>query len=77
MYYNLMITFFALISLIDFKPPDDSKRKIYIVVGVVSALCLIFFVFVILWSKGFFGGKKTREEGTVNTCANQFSVLKR
>ncbi|KAK9936660.1 hypothetical protein M0R45_013489 [Rubus argutus] len=46
----------------DFKPPDDSKSKIYIAVGVVSALCLIFFVFVIFWSKGCFGAKTTREE---------------
>ncbi|XP_050367372.1 uncharacterized protein LOC126785777 [Argentina anserina] len=46
----------------DFEPPDDSKTKIYIVVGVVSALCLIFLIFGILWLRGCFGRKKTREE---------------
>ncbi|XP_062012874.1 probable LRR receptor-like serine/threonine-protein kinase At1g07650 isoform X1 [Rosa rugosa] len=46
----------------DFNPPDDSKRKIYIVVGVVSALCLIFLIFGILWLRGCFGHKTTREE---------------
>nr|XP_011460365.1 PREDICTED: probable LRR receptor-like serine/threonine-protein kinase At1g07650 isoform X1 [Fragaria vesca subsp. vesca] len=46
----------------DFKPPDDSKTKIYIVVGVVSALCLIFLIIGILWFRGCFGHKTTREE---------------
>ncbi|XP_062014689.1 probable LRR receptor-like serine/threonine-protein kinase At1g07650 [Rosa rugosa] len=46
----------------DFKPPDDSKTKIYIVIGVVSALCLIFLIFGILWLRGCFGHKTTREE---------------
>ncbi|XP_021801083.1 probable LRR receptor-like serine/threonine-protein kinase At1g07650 [Prunus avium] len=46
----------------DFKRPDDSKTKIFIVIGVVSALCLIFVTFGILWLKGCFGGKTSREE---------------
>ncbi|KAM1652161.1 hypothetical protein ACFX1X_004886 [Malus domestica] len=33
----------------DFKPPADSKTKIYIVVVVVSALCLFFVTAAILW----------------------------
>nr|XP_011461996.1 PREDICTED: probable LRR receptor-like serine/threonine-protein kinase At1g07650 [Fragaria vesca subsp. vesca] len=46
----------------DFKPPDDSKRTIYIVVAVVSALCLLFLIIGILWLRGCFGHKTTREE---------------
>ncbi|KAL6197313.1 hypothetical protein ACLB2K_032922 [Fragaria x ananassa] len=46
----------------NFKPPDDRKTKIYIVVGVVSALCIMFLTFGILWLRGCFGHKTTREE---------------
>ncbi|XP_009351856.2 probable LRR receptor-like serine/threonine-protein kinase At1g07650 [Pyrus x bretschneideri] len=59
-------TYGSLISAIsvqsDFKPPDDSKRKKFIVIGVVSALFLIFVILSILWLKGCFGGRTTREQ---------------
>ncbi|BBN68687.1 Leucine-rich repeat transmembrane protein kinase [Prunus dulcis] len=47
----------------DFKPPDDSKKKIFIVVGAVSVLCLIFMTIGILWLRCCFGGRaSTREQ---------------
>ncbi|KAM2148994.1 hypothetical protein ACFX1Q_005530 [Malus domestica] len=46
----------------DFEPPDDSKRKKFIVIGVVSALFLIFLILGILWWKGCFGSRTTREQ---------------
>ncbi|TQD78711.1 hypothetical protein C1H46_035715 [Malus baccata] len=59
-------TYGSLISAIsvqsDFKPPDDSKRKKFIVIGVVSALFLVFVILGILWLKGCFGGRTTREQ---------------
>ncbi|TQD78710.1 hypothetical protein C1H46_035714 [Malus baccata] len=57
-------TYGSLISAIsvqsDFKPP--SERKKFIVIGVVSALFLIFVILGILWLKGCFGGRTTREQ---------------
>ncbi|KAL6198252.1 hypothetical protein ACLB2K_028044 [Fragaria x ananassa] len=59
-------TFGSLISAIsvesDFKPPGDSNRKMFIVIGVALVLCLIFMVFGILWLRSFFGGKTSREQ---------------
>ncbi|CAB4276313.1 unnamed protein product [Prunus armeniaca] len=47
----------------DFEPPDDSKKKIFIVVGAVSVLCLIFMTIGILWLRCCFGGRaSTREQ---------------
>ncbi|KAI5331847.1 hypothetical protein L3X38_021973 [Prunus dulcis] len=47
----------------DFKPPDDSKKKIFIVVGAVSVLCLMFITIGILWLRCCFGGRaSTREQ---------------
>ncbi|KAB2601362.1 LRR receptor-like serine/threonine-protein kinase [Pyrus ussuriensis x Pyrus communis] len=46
----------------DFDPPDDSKRKKFIVIGVVSPLFLIFLILGILWWKGCFGSRTTREQ---------------
>ncbi|KAL5577025.1 hypothetical protein UlMin_018724 [Ulmus minor] len=64
-------TYGSLISAIslesDFKPPDESKAdenkaKKFIVIGVVSALCMVFIILGILWWKGYFGDRKSREE---------------
>ncbi|KAL5577020.1 hypothetical protein UlMin_018719 [Ulmus minor] len=44
----------------NFKPPDESKAKKFIVIGVVSALCMVFIILGILWWN--FGDKKSREE---------------
>ncbi|KAL5577028.1 hypothetical protein UlMin_018727 [Ulmus minor] len=64
-------TYCSLISAIsleaDFKPPDESKAdenkaKKFIVIGVVSALCMVFIILGILWWKGYFGDRKSREE---------------
>ncbi|RXH99044.1 hypothetical protein DVH24_011369 [Malus domestica] len=44
----------------DFKPP--SERKKFIVIGVVSALFLLFVILGILWLKGCFRGRTTREQ---------------
>ncbi|PON54671.1 Mitogen-activated protein kinase kinase kinase [Parasponia andersonii] len=46
----------------DFKPPDESRTKKFIVAGVVSALFLILMTLGILWWKGYFGGEPSREE---------------
>ncbi|CAB4306702.1 unnamed protein product [Prunus armeniaca] len=47
----------------DFEPPDDSKKKIFIVVGAVSVLFLIFMTIGILWLRCCFGGRaSTREQ---------------
>ncbi|TQE00746.1 hypothetical protein C1H46_013685 [Malus baccata] len=52
----------------DFKPPADSKTKIYIVVVVVSALCLFFVTAAILWLRCCQELRtSTREQGNVNT----------
>ncbi|PON42872.1 GPCR kinase [Parasponia andersonii] len=60
-------TYGPLISAIsvnsEFKPPDDSKRTILIVVGaIISVLCLISTILCILWRKGYFEGSPTREQ---------------
>ncbi|XP_024028525.1 probable leucine-rich repeat receptor-like serine/threonine-protein kinase At3g14840 [Morus notabilis] len=59
-------TYGSLISAIsvksDFEPPNESNAKKYIIIGVVSAVCLLFIVLGILWWKGCFGGKTSREQ---------------
>ncbi|KAL6185002.1 hypothetical protein ACLB2K_041137 [Fragaria x ananassa] len=59
-------TYGSLISAIsvesDFKPPGDSNRKIFIVVGVALVLCLIYIVFGILWLRSCCGGRTSREQ---------------
>ncbi|PON54669.1 Mitogen-activated protein kinase kinase kinase [Parasponia andersonii] len=56
----------ALVSAIsvesDFKPPDESKTNKFILAGVVSALCLIFMSLGVLWRKGCFGDRPSREQ---------------
>ncbi|XP_060667583.1 probable LRR receptor-like serine/threonine-protein kinase At1g07650 isoform X1 [Ziziphus jujuba] len=47
----------------DFKRPAESKGKIYIVVGVALAFCLVAFITLsILWWRGCFGGRESREQ---------------
>uniref|UniRef100_A0A7N2LP81 non-specific serine/threonine protein kinase n=1 Tax=Quercus lobata TaxID=97700 RepID=A0A7N2LP81_QUELO len=60
-------TYGPLISAIsveaDFSPPGNSKMKILIGVGVVvSVLFLFFMILVILWWKGYIGGRISREK---------------
>nr|POF08863.1 putative leucine-rich repeat receptor-like serine/threonine-protein kinase [Quercus suber] len=60
-------TYGPLISAIsveaDFSPPGNSKMKILIGVGAgVSVLFLFFMILVILWWKGYIGGKISREK---------------
>ncbi|KAL5577850.1 hypothetical protein UlMin_019549 [Ulmus minor] len=58
--YGSLISAISLQS--DFDPPDEGKNKKFIVVGVVSALCLILMILGIFWWKGYFGGRESREE---------------
>ncbi|KAM1561833.1 hypothetical protein EV1_004743 [Malus domestica] len=46
----------------DFKPPDDRKTKIFIVVGVLSALCLFFITVGILWLTYFKDRRRSTRE---------------
>ncbi|XP_022715701.1 probable LRR receptor-like serine/threonine-protein kinase At1g07650 isoform X2 [Durio zibethinus] len=62
-------TYGPLISAIsvesDFKPPDPNgwKRKMkFVVAAAVSVLCLILVILGILWWKGYFGDKISREQ---------------
>ncbi|GMY37734.1 probable leucine-rich repeat receptor-like serine/threonine-protein kinase At3g14840 [Fagus crenata] len=59
-------TYGPLISAIsvesDFSPPDDGKMKIFIVVGALVLLLLIFLILGILWWKGCWGGRISREQ---------------
>ncbi|KAK4589473.1 hypothetical protein RGQ29_020159 [Quercus rubra] len=60
-------TYGPLISAIsveaDFSPPGNSKMKILIGVGAgVSVLFLFFMILVILWWKGYIGGRISREK---------------
>ncbi|XP_048322233.2 probable leucine-rich repeat receptor-like serine/threonine-protein kinase At3g14840 isoform X2 [Ziziphus jujuba] len=60
-------TYGSLISAIsvesDFKPPAESKRKLYVAVGVVLVLCIVTSIILgILWWRGCFGGKESREQ---------------
>ena len=58
---------------VDFSPPDDGKMKIFIMVGALALVLLIFFILGILWWKGCLGRRISREEGTHFTlilCAN-------
>ncbi|KAH8519636.1 hypothetical protein H0E87_001162, partial [Populus deltoides] len=49
-----------------FKPPNKGKRKRLIVAGaVVLPLFFIFVLLFTLWWKGYLGGKKSRDPGTV------------
>ena len=53
----------GLIDFVDFDPPNKSRSKKYIIIGVVSAACLLLIALAILWWKGYFGGKASREQG--------------
>ncbi|XP_024923187.3 probable LRR receptor-like serine/threonine-protein kinase At1g07650 isoform X2 [Ziziphus jujuba] len=59
-------TYGSLISAIsiesDSKPPNESKKTMYIVIGGALVLCLIFITIGSLWWKSFFIGKTSREE---------------
>ena len=58
-HYSFLLSFF-----VDFKPPDDIKKKILITVGtVVLVSSLILLILGILWGKGCLGGRTSREEG--------------
>ncbi|KAF4347434.1 hypothetical protein G4B88_029906 [Cannabis sativa] len=47
----------------DFKPPDESKTKKLIVVGIVSSFFLVLMMALgILWWKGYLRGKPSREQ---------------
>nr|TKS10183.1 putative leucine-rich repeat receptor-like serine/threonine-protein kinase [Populus alba] len=52
----------------DFKPPNNGRRKRFIVAGaVVLSLFLIFILLSSLWWKGYLGGRKSRDRGAVDT----------
>ncbi|KAM1319259.1 hypothetical protein ACFX13_004410 [Malus domestica] len=62
---DLLFSYLLSLSLsliLDLEPPDDSKRKKFIAIGVVSALFLIFLILGILWWKGCFESRTTREQ---------------
>ncbi|XP_062095701.1 probable LRR receptor-like serine/threonine-protein kinase At1g53430 [Humulus lupulus] len=46
----------------DSKPPEKSKATKFIIIGVVSAFCLLLIVLEILWWKGYFRKKESRDE---------------
>ncbi|XP_062096117.1 probable LRR receptor-like serine/threonine-protein kinase At1g07650 isoform X2 [Humulus lupulus] len=58
--YGSLVSAISLES--DFKPPDESRSTKIIVIGVVSPLLLILMILGILWWKGYFGGKPSREQ---------------
>ena len=61
---NLTCSFiFFVILCVDFEPPSDVKKKIFIVVGAVALV--LFLVLGILWWKVCFGGRISREQGGV------------
>ncbi|XP_062095692.1 probable leucine-rich repeat receptor-like serine/threonine-protein kinase At3g14840 [Humulus lupulus] len=45
----------------DFKPPTNKTKK-FIIIGLVSALCLLFIALCILWWKCYFESKESRDE---------------
>uniref|UniRef100_A0A5B7C9D3 non-specific serine/threonine protein kinase n=1 Tax=Davidia involucrata TaxID=16924 RepID=A0A5B7C9D3_DAVIN len=59
-------TYGALISAIsveaNFKPPSDRKKKIFIVVGAVASVCLIFTILGFVWWKGCLESNTSREQ---------------
>ncbi|PON54668.1 Mitogen-activated protein kinase kinase kinase [Parasponia andersonii] len=46
----------------DSEPPDKNKATKFIIVGVVSAFCFLVITLGILWWKGYFGHKESREQ---------------
>ncbi|KAJ6349259.1 hypothetical protein OIU77_006778 [Salix suchowensis] len=65
-------TYGPLISAIDvesdFAPPNNGRRKRFIIAGaVVLPLFLIFILLSSLWWKGYLGGRKSRDRGTIDT----------
>ncbi|XP_059664581.1 probable leucine-rich repeat receptor-like serine/threonine-protein kinase At3g14840 isoform X2 [Cornus florida] len=73
-------TLVSAISVASDNPPDG-KKKISIIVGAVaSALCLILIVFGIVWWKGFFGNRTSREQDLrgldLQTCLFTFRQIK-
>lgn len=52
-------------SPVEFKPPKGGKTKALVYAGaVILASSLIFTILSILWWKGFFGERASREKGT-------------
>ncbi|XP_062094610.1 probable leucine-rich repeat receptor-like serine/threonine-protein kinase At3g14840 isoform X2 [Humulus lupulus] len=48
----------------DFKPPKKRKATKLIIIGAVSAFCLLFIALGILWWKGYLGSKESKDDGT-------------
>ncbi|XP_062096102.1 probable leucine-rich repeat receptor-like serine/threonine-protein kinase At3g14840 isoform X5 [Humulus lupulus] len=49
----------------DFEPPRANKTKKLIIIGLASFLCLLCMAYLcILWWKGYFGSKESKDEGT-------------
>ncbi|XP_062095694.1 probable leucine-rich repeat receptor-like serine/threonine-protein kinase At3g14840 isoform X2 [Humulus lupulus] len=46
----------------EFKPPEQKKDIKFIIIGAVSAFCLLFIGSVILWWKSYIGTKESRDE---------------
>ena len=55
--------FYIFCFCVDFHPPSDGKKKMFIVVGAVALA--LFLILGILWWKFCFGGRISREQGGV------------
>ena len=75
---NNFYIFFSLFP-VDLKPPvpnGGNKNMKFVVSSVVSVLCLILIILGILWWKGYFVHKPSREQGTLLNFNIQFYTFK-
>ena len=68
---NLTCSFiFFVLLCVDFEPPSNGKKKIFIAVGAVVVALVLFLILGILWWKVCFGGRISREQGGVKLLHN-------
>ncbi|GMN43450.1 hypothetical protein TIFTF001_012651 [Ficus carica] len=71
-------TYGSLISAIsvqsDFDSPNKSKSKKYIIIGVVSAVCLLLIALAILWWKGYFWRQGIKGTRQIKAATNNFDA---